>query len=103
MTGAVAEEEKERRWQEIMDLQSSISRKKNEALIGSIQRVMIDEFDHGSERASGRTQAHAPEVDGAVYVDWSREDGGGARGGEMVDVRITAALDYDLMGEKFHA
>ena len=103
MTGAVAEEEKERRWQEIMDLQSSISRKKNEALIGSIQRVMIDEFDYGSERASGRTQAHAPEVDGAVYVDWSREDGGGARGGEMIDVRITAALDYDLMGEKFHA
>jgi ribosomal protein S12 methylthiotransferase len=103
MTGTVVEEEKERRWQEIMDLQASISRKKNQALIGSIQRVMIDEFDRGSERVNGRTQAHAPEVDGAVYIDWGQEDGEGPRGGEMIDVRITAALDYDLMGEKFHA
>ena len=102
MIESVPEEEKERRWQEIMDLQSSISRKKNEALIGSIQRVMIDEVDRCSEQVTGRTQAHAPEVDGAVYVNWSREDGG-PRGGEMIDVRITAALDYDLMGEKLHA
>jgi ribosomal protein S12 methylthiotransferase len=103
MTGTVAEEEKERRWQEIMDLQSSISRKKNQALIGSLQRVMIDESDRDSERVNGRTQAHAPEVDGAVSIDWSQEAGEGPRGGEMIDVRITAALDYDLMGEKFHA
>ena len=103
MDETVSEEEKERRWQEIMDLQSSISRKKNEALIGRIQRVMIDEFDLRSTQASGRTQAHAPEVDGVVYVDWSREDGGGPRGGEMIDVKITAALDYDLIGERVHA
>lgn len=102
MPGTVSEEDKERRWQEIMDLQSSISRKKNEALIGSFHRVMIDEFDRGSRQASGRTQAHAPEVDGSVYIDWSREDEG-PRGGEMIDVKITAALDYDLMGEKLHA
>lgn len=99
----VSEEEKERRWQEIMDLQSSISRKKNEALIGSIQRVMIEAFDRSSAQASGRTQAHAPEVDGTVYVDWSREEDAGPRGGEMIDVKITAASDYDLMGDKFHA
>jgi ribosomal protein S12 methylthiotransferase len=96
----VPEEEKERRWQEIMELQSSISRKKNEALIGSIQRVMIDDVDRGSERLSGRTQAHAPEVDGVVYVDGFDDEG---RGGEMIDVKIHAALDYDLIGEKLHA
>ncbi|HET9551182.1 MAG TPA: 30S ribosomal protein S12 methylthiotransferase RimO, partial [Candidatus Binatia bacterium] len=38
MPGKVSEQDKERRWQEVMDLQSTISRKKNEALIGSIQR-----------------------------------------------------------------
>jgi ribosomal protein S12 methylthiotransferase len=103
MIDTVADAEKERRWQEVMDLQSSISRKKNEALIGSIQRVMIDEFDHRSAQASGRTQAHAPEVDGTVYVDWSEKDDGGPRGGDMIDVRITAALDYDLVGKKLHA
>ena len=64
---------------------------------------MIDEFDLRSVQASGRTQAHAPEVDGSVYVDWSREDAGGPRGGDMIDVKITAALDYDLMGERVHA
>ena len=49
--GKVSEQEKERRWQEVMDLQSTISRKKNEALIGSIQRVMIDGVDPDSGRA----------------------------------------------------
>ena len=52
MTRQVSEEEKERRWQEMMELQSSISRKKNEALIGTIQRVMIDEVDHETEKVS---------------------------------------------------
>ena len=101
MPGKVSEQDKERRWQEVMDLQSTISRKKNEALIGSIQRVMIDEVDLDSHKATGRTQAHAPEVDGTVYVE-------GLAGettvcGEMVDVRITGALDYDLIGEIINA
>jgi ribosomal protein S12 methylthiotransferase len=103
MPQTVPEEQKELRWQEIMDLQSSISRKKNEALIGTIQRVMIDGID--DDKVSGRTQAHAPEVDGTVYVE-----GGSAfdekeklRGGDMIDVRVTEALDYDLIGEKLHA
>ncbi len=101
MPGKVSEQDKERRWQEVMDLQSTISRKKNEALIGSIQRVMIDEVDLDSDKATGCTQAHAPEVDGTVYVE-------GLAGeptvcGEMVDVRITGALDYDLIGEIINA
>ncbi|MGH7853604.1 MAG: 30S ribosomal protein S12 methylthiotransferase RimO, partial [Candidatus Binatia bacterium] len=99
MPQTVPEEEKERRWQEIMDLQSSISRKKNQALIGTIQRVMIDEVDHESDKVSGRTQAHAPEVDGMVCVQgW----GAFPRGGDMIDVKIVEAQDYDLIGEKLH-
>ena len=47
----VSEEEKEDRWQELMDVQSQISRKKNEALIGRIQRVMIDDGEWPSEKA----------------------------------------------------
>jgi ribosomal protein S12 methylthiotransferase len=104
MTAKISEEEKERRWQELMDLQSVISRKKNEALIGSIQRVMIGTVDPDSQKPTGRTQAHAPEVDGVVYV------GGGTfekhpvelAAGEMVEVKITGALDYDLIGEINH-
>ena len=101
MPGKVSEQDKERRWQEVMDLQSTISRKKNEALIGSIQRVMIDEVDLDSHKATGRTQAHAPEVDGTVYVEGFA--GETTVCGEMVDVRITGALDYDLIGEIINA
>ncbi len=101
MPGKVSEQDKERRWQEVMDLQSTISRKKNEALIGSIQRVMIDEVDLDSDKAIGRTQAHAPEVDGTVYVEGLAGDTTVC--GKMVDVRITGALDYDLIGEIINA
>ena len=104
MTEAVAEEEKERRWQEIMDVQASISRKKNEALIGTIQRVMIDGVDLNTEKVTGRTQAHAPEVDGVVYVEEAESNAGLPcfRGGEMIDVKIIGASEYDLIGEKLH-
>ena len=101
ITADILEEEKERRWQEVMDLQCEISRKKNEALIGSIQRVMIDDVDLESQNATGRTQAHAPEVDGAVYVKicGSRQGYPPVNTGEMIDIKITGALDYDLIGE----
>ena len=93
----VDEEEKERRWQEVMDLQASISRIKNEALIGSIQRVMIDGIDETGQLI-GRTQGHAPEVDGAVYL----RNPFSLRFGDFADVKITEALEYDLIGEIQH-
>jgi len=101
MAEEVSEETKERRWQEVMDLQSIISRKKNEALIGTIQRVMIDDVALNSERVTGRTQGHAPEVDGVVYVesDDTRQERVPVQPGDMIDVRITGALDYDLTSE----
>jgi ribosomal protein S12 methylthiotransferase len=104
MDGKLSEEEKERRWQEVMELQSGISQKKNRALIGAIQRVMIDGTDSDSGELAGRTQAHAPEVDGLVFV--KAYDLAGetilAQPGDLIDVRITGALDYDLIGEKLH-
>jgi len=102
MPGKISEEEKERRWQEVMEVQAAISRKKNEALIGSIQHVMIERFDSDSGKVTARTQAHAPEVDGAVFVE-SVEQQAEVRGGEFIDVRITGALDYDLIGETINA
>jgi ribosomal protein S12 methylthiotransferase len=92
----VDDEEKERRWQEVMDLQASISRIKNEALIGSIQRVMIDGTDETGQLI-GRTQGHAPEVDGVVYLQNPI-----LKSGDFADVKITEALEYDLIGEIQH-
>lgn len=104
MTARVPEEEKERRWQELMDLQASISRKKNEALIGTIQRVMIEDVDLESGKLTGRTQAHAPEVDGVVWIERGASgDESTNLPGDMINVQIIGALDYDLIGEKLHA
>jgi ribosomal protein S12 methylthiotransferase len=104
MTAKVSEEEKERRWQELMDLQAKISRKKNEALIGRTERVMIETVDLDSQQTTGRTQAHAPEVDGVVYVEGGETAAAPdiLLAGEIVEVRITGALDYDLIGEIIH-
>jgi ribosomal protein S12 methylthiotransferase len=105
MGGKVPDEEKERRWQEVMDLQATISQKKNEALIGTIQRVMIENVDSESGKLTGRTQAHAPEIDGFVYLEnlAANTQGMPAKPGDFVNCRITAALEYDLMGEILHA
>jgi ribosomal protein S12 methylthiotransferase len=97
----ISEDEKERRWQEVMELQASISRSQNEALIGSIQRVMIDGVDETGQ-AVGRTQAHAPEVDGLVYLREPLLENRSFGPGELVEVLITEAQDYDLIGELQH-
>jgi ribosomal protein S12 methylthiotransferase len=74
-----------------MKAQAKISLKRNRALIGSRQRVLID----GMEDLAliGRLQAQAPEIDGVVYLSETE-----AEPGEFVDVTITDAKDYDLMG-----
>ena len=103
LDGKVSEEEKENRWQEVMDIQAAVSRKKNQALIGTIQNVMIDGIDFDSGRCSGRTESHAPEVDGVVYIDEDSFDGGvRPEAGNMLLVKITGASDYDLIGETLH-
>src|SRR6266850_4941990 len=96
MDGKVSEEEKERRWQEVMDLQATISQKKNKALIGTIDRVMIENIDSDSGKLAGRTQAHAPEVDGVVFTDGASASPPPTPG-DIVDVKITDALEYDLI------
>ncbi len=87
-----------------MDLQSTISRKKNEALIGSIQRVMIDEVDLDSDKAtrsdsSPRTRSGRNCLCRGMCLTGSKVQ---FASGAMVDVRITGALDYDLIGEIIH-
>jgi ribosomal protein S12 methylthiotransferase len=99
--GKVTEAEKENRWQELMEVQAEISRKKNQALIGTTARVMIDGTDRDTGKLAGRTQAHAPEVDGFVYVEGcdAQRRGNLPRSGELIDVKITGALEYDLISE----
>jgi ribosomal protein S12 methylthiotransferase len=75
----------------IMKAQAKISFKKNKALVGTRQRVLIDGMEDMA--LIGRLQTQAPEIDGVVYLSEIE-----AGPGEFVDVTITDATAYDLMG-----
>ncbi|MEO8820535.1 MAG: 30S ribosomal protein S12 methylthiotransferase RimO [Ginsengibacter sp.] len=89
----VPEEEKERRAQEIMEVQQEISYQKNEEKVGKIFKVIIDKKEAG--KYFGRTEFDSVEVDNEVIVNSSKK----LSPGEFVNVKITNAFDYDLEGE----
>ena len=89
----IPEEEKERRAQEIMDVQQEISYQKNEEKIGRTFKVIIDKKEAG--KYLGRTEFDSVEVDNEVIVNSSSK----LNAGDFVNVKITKAYDYDLEGE----
>lgn len=94
----VPSREKKRRVERAMALQEKISLKKNESLIGSTMRVLIDRIEHGV--AIGRTEFDAPEVDNEVIINSAHPDFStkALRVGEFYDVEITDAEAFDLFG-----
>lgn len=86
-------EEKERRAQEIMEVQQEISLEKNQEMVGKIYRVIVDKRESG--RYLARTEFDSVEVDNEVIINTTRR----LKPGEFVNVRITKAYDYDLEGE----
>ncbi len=84
------------RYHRIMSAQSRISLKKNRALIGTQQTVLIDAVDRLKGAATGRTFFQAPEIDGVVHLTRTK-----ARPGDMLDALITGAFEYDLFAEPF--
>ena len=91
----VSDEEKQRRVSELMAIQEQISLEKNQARIGRTFRVIIDRSE--GDYLIGRTEYDSPEVDDEVLI--RRPDGCQPRTGSFVQVRITDALENDLMGE----
>ena len=89
----IPEEEKERRAQEIMDVQQEISYRKNEEKIGKTFKVIIDKKEAG--KYLGRTEFDSVEVDNEVIVNSPSK----LNPGDFVNVKITKAYDYDLEGE----
>ena len=75
-----------------MQLQAEISRNRLQAKVGSVQQVLVDGVDENV--AIARSFADAPEIDGQVYV----LDGQGLQAGDLVNVKITDADEYDLSG-----
>jgi ribosomal protein S12 methylthiotransferase len=91
LTATVAHELAQERSARIMQAQAKISLKKNRALIGTRRRVLVDGMEDMA--LLGRLETQAPEIDGMVYLSEIE-----AEPGEFVDVVITDATEYDLMG-----
>lgn len=94
MPDQVPEEVKEERFQRFMQLQQEISAARLQQKIGKTWKVIVDEIDE--EGIIGRSMADAPEIDGVVYVDNVGQSA--VRIGDIIDVRITRADEYDLWG-----
>ena len=81
----------------LMRSQAEISEKVKQKFVGKTVHVLCEGFDVVSEAFFGRTQYDAPEIDGKVY--FTSPAGTKFAEGEFVDVKITDAMDYDLVGE----
>lgn len=95
MEDQIPEELKEERRDEIMELQQEISLEKGNDRIGQELLVMIEGKVSGESAYIGRTYGDAPKVDGYIFV----QTGELLVTGDFAKVRVTGALEYDLIGE----
>lgn len=90
----VDEDIKDRRYAELINLQSEIAEKKNRKLLGKTVDVMIDGVSAESEYLlEGRMRGQALEIDGKVLTT-----DGTAKPGEIVKVKLEQNFDYDFIG-----
>lgn len=95
MQDQIDEETKQRRHDKLMELQMEISREKHRAFIGKVVPVLIEGYSEETDLLlQGRMSQQAPDIDGVVLIN-----DGHAEIGEIVPVRITDSMDYDLIGE----
>jgi len=84
-----------RRARKLMSLGRRISQKKNRALVGQRLQVLVEGPSEESELVMvGRHRGQAPEIDGTVFLS-----GELASPGTLVDVTVSQATDYDLLGD----
>ena len=95
MDGQIAEEVKEDRQAELMELQQDIAFDRAEDMIGREVLVMIEGKVADENAYVGRTYKDAPNVDGLIFVNTDEE----LMSGDFVKVKVTGALEYDLIGE----
>ena len=96
LPGQIEEEEKQRRRDIVMEEQTRISDAYNQAQVGKTIPVLVESYDRYAECWFGRSQGDAPDIDGKVFFSCPR---GAVQPGRLVQVNITDAMDWDLMGE----
>ena len=92
MDGQIPEEEKKRRLDLLMSQQAGISRERNEARVGTVCRVLVTGRQAGLY--TGRSAWEAPDADGIIRFEAKQA----LKPGDFVDVRLTKAEPYDLIG-----
>ena len=95
MDNQIEEEIKEDRRAEIMELQQEIAYEKADACIGQKLMIMIEGKVADENAYVGRSYMDAPNVDGYVFVNTSRN----LMTGDFVPVKIIGSYEYDLIGE----
>ena len=95
MPDQIDEQVKQDRYDILMQTQLTVSEENNARNIGKTLTVLCDGYDRIAEIFYGRSYADAPDVDGKVYFKSNTR----INPGEFVSVKITEALDYDLIGE----
>lgn len=96
LDGQIDEEEKERRRDLVMLIQSEISEEQNAQKIGSVVRVLVEEKDEIIKSYYGRTYADSEEIDGKVFFKSDRK----IESGEFVNVLVEQSMEYDLFGRE---
>lgn len=95
MPDQIAEEVKEERQAELMELQQEIAFDAAEDMKGREVLVMIEGKVADENAYVGRTYKDAPNVDGLIFINTDEE----LVSGDFARVKVTGALDYDLIGE----
>ena len=95
MEDTVTEQQKQDRYDILMQVQLGVSEKKLEKEVGKTVEVICEGFDGAAGVHFGRSRADAPDVDGKVYFTAPKK----IRQGRFVEVKVTEAMDYDLFGE----
>ena len=85
------------RYHQMMSAQSGISAENNQKYIGKMVKVLVEESLENNLFA-GRASFQAPEVDGISYINTSMLPFD-LKIGSFTDMRVTDAMEYDLMGE----
>lgn len=94
LPGHIPAREKKRRVKRLLSLQAKLSQTRLKDFVGKIEPVLIEGVSDESELLlQGRTRFQAPEVDGCVLINE-----GTARPGDIVPVRISESMVYDLVG-----
>lgn len=96
MPDQVPQKLKTKRRSTLMKLQHEISTQLNEAMVGKVIDVLIESYDDSKGIYIGRSQWDAPDIDNMVYVEDTEDQF--VDMGEIVQVKVTEAKPYDLIG-----